>query len=106
MSAPKYPMNIDTSNWGHFNDKDEWDAACERERLAFTDFMIRRMKKATTRGNSNEAAIITGSIMAIVQVPYAVHDGVPPDAARDALHGSLDFAWLMCATMADRETRQ
>lgn len=106
MSAPRYPMNIDTTNWGPFDDKDEWDAACERERLAFSDFMIRRMHKATRRGNSNEAAIITGGIMAVVQIPYAVHDGVPPDAARDALHQSLDFAWLMCGSMADGGTKQ
>jgi len=97
------PMTIDTSDWGAFDPNSASDAMCERERLAFTAYTLKRLKKSPRTG-SDEAAIWTGAIMAIVQVAYAMHGNNPPDSARDALHQTLDFAWLQCAGMAlDRE---
>ncbi|MBB3875282.1 hypothetical protein [Sphingomonas aquatilis] len=92
-------MNIDTSGWGPFNPNDAHDAACERERLAWTEHTLRRLRKAPKTG-STEEAIWTGGIMAIVQIAYAMHVNTPPDSAREALHQALDFAWLQCASMA------
>lgn len=91
-------MNIDTSDWGPFDPNDPSDAMCERERLAFTEYTIKRLKKMERTG-SDQSAIWTGAMMSIVQMAYAIHAGTPPDAAREALHQVLDFAWIQCATI-------
>lgn len=92
-------MNIDTSGWGPFDPNDTRDASCERERHAFTEHMLRRLRKAPKTG-SDEAAILTGALMAIAQLSWAMHDNEPPESARDALHDAIDFSWLQCAGMA------
>ena len=91
-------MNIDTSTWGPFDPSSPTDAMCERERHAFTRYMIGRIRRAPKTG-SDEAAILTGAVMAFVQLCWAQHDNQPPDSARDALHNAVDFAWLQCVGM-------
>ncbi|WP_230781541.1 hypothetical protein [Sphingomonas sp. Leaf37] len=91
-------MNIDTSNWGPFDPQDVHDAMCERERLAFTEYLVKRLKKMPRTG-SDQPAIMVGAIMAIVQLSYAIHGNEPTDAVREGLHKTLDFAWLQCALM-------
>jgi len=97
-------IDIDTSDWGPFNPNDPHDAMCERERLAFTQYVFKRVKKMPRTG-SDEASIWIGGIMSIVEIIYAMHDNAPPDAARESLHKVFDFAWLQCAGMAmDKES--
>lgn len=97
-------MNIDTAGWGPFDPQNVQDAMCERERLAFTEYMIKRLKKMPRTG-SDEPAILVGAIMAIVQLSYATNDNAPTDAAREGLHKTLDFSWLQCASMITEKGR-
>ncbi|NIJ07192.1 rRNA maturation protein Nop10 [Sphingomonas vulcanisoli] len=92
------PINIDVSNWAPFNPSDPHDAMCERERQAFTAYTLKRLQKCPKTG-SDETAIWTGGLMSIVQIIFAQHENLPPEAARDALHQALDFAWLQCSTI-------
>lgn len=91
-------MNIDTSNWGEFDPSNPQDAICERERHAFTQYTLSRLRKAPKTG-ADEAAILVGTVMAIVQLAFASHDNMPPDTAREGLHNAIDFAWLQCVGM-------
>jgi hypothetical protein len=92
-------MKIDTSGWGPFDPSSADDQMCERERVAFTAYTLKRLKKQA-RTCSDDKAIFVGGIMAIVQIVYAMHDNQPSDAAREAIHQTLDFAWLQCAGIA------
>jgi hypothetical protein len=92
------PMQIDTSGWGPFDPASATDAMCERERLAFTEYTLKRLKKMPRTG-SDESAIWIGAVMSLVQVAYAMHSDTPSEAARQAIHDSVDFAWLQCAGM-------
>ena len=93
------PLKIDTSDWGPFDPKDPADVMCERERHAFTEYLLRRLRKAPKTG-STEAEILTGAMMSIAQLAWAMHAGSPPDRGREALHDTIDFCWLQCAGMA------
>lgn len=92
-------IRVDTSNWGTFDPTNVQDAICERERRAFTQYTLARLRKSPKTG-ADEQAILVGAVMAIAQLVYAMHDNAPPDTARDALHDSFDLAWLQCAGMA------
>lgn len=92
-------MNIDTSDWKPFDPNSADDQQCERERVAFTHYTLKRLQKKARTG-SDDAAIFVGGIMSIVQVVYAMHDNQPSEDARESLHKTLDFAWLQCAGMA------
>ena len=92
------PIDIDTSDWRPFDENSPTDAMCERERIAFTQYTLKRLKKIPKTGN-DETSIWVGGMMAIVQMAYAMHGNDPPDTVRDALHQTLDFAWLQCAGM-------
>jgi hypothetical protein len=92
-------MNIDTSGWGPFDPSNPDDLAADRERVAFTEYMVKRLRKAPRTGSS-APAIWTGGIMAIVAVSYSMYGNNPPDSAREALHDALDFAWLQSSTIA------
>ena len=93
------PINLDTSDWGLFDPNHSGDLACERERTAFTQYTLKRLKKIE-KTQTDEAAILIGGIMAIVQIIFAMNSNNPPDQARDRMHDILDFAWLQCAGMA------
>lgn len=94
-------MEIDTSSWGPFDPENPSDAMCER--VAFTEYTLKRLRKLPKTG-SDEASIWIGGVMALVQVVYAMNGNAPADSARDAIHSVIDFAWLQCAGMAtDRE---
>ena len=98
MTKARYPINIDTADWGPFNPASLTDQMCERERRAFTDYILTRLRKQPKTG-SDDAAIWTGAMMAIVQLVYATNGNVPSDNARDAIHKAIDFSWLQCASM-------
>lgn len=93
------PIDIDTSDWGPFDPNSATDAMCERERVAFTEYTLKRLKKAPRIG-SDSHAILVGAVMAITQLAYAAPQEAGSDSARDALHQMLDFAWLQCVGMA------
>lgn len=93
------PMKIDTSDWGPFDGNDPHDVMCERERQAFSAYTFKRLQKMPKTG-SDEAAIWTGGMMAIVQIIFALHANNPPDSARDAMQDALDFCWLLCSSMS------
>jgi hypothetical protein len=102
MTRP-YP---DTTGWGPFDPCNAADASCERERRAFTEFMIKRLRKQPKTG-SDDTAILIGGMVSIVQVIFAGHAGHPPEEAREAMHKTFDFAWLQCAALlAEGETVQ
>ena len=92
-------INLDTSDWGPFDPNSVTDQMCERERLAFTQYTLKRVKKKPQTG-SDDAAIVIGGFISLVQVCFATHGNAPPDKAREALHEMLDFAWLQVASMA------
>ncbi len=93
------PMNIDTSGWEPFDPSSPTDLACERERHAFTQYIVGRLKKSSRTG-SDEASILTGAMMALTQLSWAMHDNTPPETAREAMHQAIDFSWLQCMSMA------
>lgn len=97
-------MDIDTSSWAPFDPNSIVDAMCERERHAFTGYVLKRIRKQPKTG-SDDAAIWTGGVMALVQICYATHDNNPPDSAREALHKVIDFSWLQCAAMVAERGR-
>ncbi len=92
------PMTIDTSGWGAFDPNSAVDAMCERERRAFTLYVAKRLQKAAKTG-SDEAAILTGGVMAIVQLVFSANEPAVLDAARESLHQTLDHAWLQVMSM-------
>lgn len=97
------PMMINTEGWASFDPASATDAMCERERHAFTHYMIKRMNKQQKTG-SDDQAILVGAVMAIVQMAFAMNGNDPTDTTRGALHDALDYAWLQCVGMlADSE---
>ncbi len=93
------PISIDTADWSRFDPNSPADAACERERMAFTQYTLKRLRKIDRFGG-DQAAIWIGGIMAMTQMVYAIHENRPTEDARERLHQIFDFAWLQCAAMS------
>lgn len=100
----RYPINIDTSEWGAFDPKSLTDLMCERERTAFTHYTLTRLKKQAKTG-SDDQAILVGALMAIVQIAFASHGNEPQDHVRDSLHQAIDFCWLQVEAVAADDRR-
>lgn len=105
MERTPYPMSVDTSDWQAFGTS-EHDASCDRERIAFTHFFAKRVGKLERSGRDAKDAAV-GAVHAIVQIVFAAADFRPTEEARQAMHQSLDFAWLQVEAMArDIDERQ
>ena len=100
----RYPMNIDTADWGAFDPASVTDAMCERERHAFTQYFLKRVLKRQKTG-SDDQAIFVGALMGIVQLAFASQGMTPADSVRDDLHQALDFTWLQVEAMAAAERK-
>lgn len=89
----------DPTSWGPFDPNDPRDAACERERQAFTAYTLKRVQKKPRTG-SDDSAIIVGALSSIVQVLFATYGNVePPGEARQGLHDALDALWVQTAAI-------
>lgn len=95
----RHPISINTSDWPAFG-VGSHDAKCERERKAATRYTLDRLRRARRTG-ADEADIMVGMLMAIVQAAYTAKGNSPDDGAREGLHDALDYAWLQCRMMLD-----
>jgi hypothetical protein len=78
-----------------FDPNDPNDAACERERKAFSNFILERM--CGDESPESTAPVLIGALMGVCAIVFANFDGVPGDEQLAALHKAVDACWSQTA---------
>lgn len=86
--------------WGNFGES-EHDAACDAERRAMCDFLIRRLLKGGKHGNDEVIAdLMSGGSVAMAGLFVSSVGGVDalPDDAFDRWIAIMTFAWYQAVS--------
>jgi len=94
------------NEWGRFG-TGEHDAACDAERRAWCDHLIRRLNKGHKRGNMDAAAnILSGGAVASADLFISAQGGPGSltDEAFDQWIGLMTFSWYQAVATGASQT--